>query len=66
MTTTTTTRRTSQSLSELLADNVRSERSNDQAASGFDLRTTLAETVVHEASFADFLAVLRSNNTQPA
>ena len=64
--TTTTTRRTSQSLSELLADKGRSERPSDQAAFSFDLRTTLAETEVHEASFADFLAVLRSNNKQPA
>jgi hypothetical protein len=64
--TTATTRRTSQSLSELLADKGRSERSSDQAASGFDLRATLAETEVHEASFADFLAVLRSNSKQPA
>lgn len=63
---TTTTRRTNQSLSDLLADKGRSERAGDQAASGFDLRSTLAETEVHESSFADFLAALRSSGKQPA
>jgi hypothetical protein len=37
----------------------RSERPGELMGSSFDLRDTLGETMVREASFAEFLAVLR-------
>lgn len=36
-----------------------SERPGEPMGSAFDLRDTLGETMVREASFAEFLAVLR-------
>lgn len=41
------------------ARSVRSERPGEPMGSAFDLRDTLGETMVREASFAEFLAVLR-------
>ena len=37
----------------------RSERPGEPTGSNFDLRDTLGETLVREASFAEFLAVLK-------
>jgi hypothetical protein len=44
----------------------RSERTSEPTGSTFDLRDTLGETMVREASFAEFLAVLRQTGRSAA